>query len=78
MKKAWQVDAKMQNDANNIKKVCAEYIGSADPWLPLTPPDGWNYYHDRSRKIGWCFNPKVIKDDPIIWLNKPIKCKETI
>ena len=61
----FDVEVRKQNDAINIKKICAKYLRSVNPWLPINPQmplNKWNYYLDKSRKIGWCFNPKVSKN----------------
>ena len=52
-----------QLDLNRIQRTCAKYLGSIIPWKPLNSikkEQKWNYYHDQERKIGWCFNPKVL------------------
>jgi len=51
----------VKQDAMNKRRVCAKYIGSINPWLPVKPGlDVYNYYMDKSKKLGWCVNPKVI------------------
>ena len=58
------VEVRIQNDTVRIKKICEKYLGCVNPWLPLNQElqiKKWTYYHDKSRKLGWCFNPKVSK-----------------
>ena len=53
---------RMRSDLNRIEETCAKYLGTVIPWQPLNSikkQDKWNYYLDKSRKMGWCFNPKV-------------------
>ena len=63
-KDTFDVEKRIENDLENIKQACAKYIRSIHPWLPIEPQmpkTRWNYFRDKSRKIGWCFNPKVSK-----------------
>ena len=54
-------------DKQLIEKTCARYLGSLDPWLPVTPPKngicGMCYYIDEDNKRGYCVNAKVIDSD---------------
>ena len=51
-------------DKQLIEKTCARYLGSLDPWLPVTPPKhgicGMCYYIEENKKLGHCANAKVI------------------
>ena len=50
----------VKQDAMNKRRVCAKYLGSINPWLPVKPGlDVYNYFMDKSKKLGWCVNPKV-------------------
>jgi len=58
----YEISYRMAYDSNRIKVTCTKYLGTLIPWKPLNSvkdEDKWNYYHDKERKIGWCFNPKV-------------------
>ena len=55
-----KVERRNQADITNIQKVCAKYLGSINPWLPTKSKININnFYLDRGRSLGWCFNPKV-------------------
>ena len=44
----------------NQEKVCAKYLGSISPWLPVKPHLNIQYYYlDKTKKLGWCVNAKV-------------------
>ena len=44
----------------NQRKVCAKYLGSTIPWLPVKPRLNIQYYYlDKTKKLGWCVNAKV-------------------
>ena len=50
----------VEQDVINKRKVCAKFLGSINPWLPVKPGiDVLNYYIDKHKKLGWCVNPKV-------------------
>ena len=54
------IETRIQNDNINIQRVCAKYLGSAKPYLPIKPKiTVENYYLDNKTKLGWCVNPKV-------------------
>ena len=55
-----QIRKRIEIDNINIQKVCAKYLGSRDPWLPVKYRLGVKYYHlDKVKKLGWCVNLKV-------------------
>ena len=58
------IKERIKEDAKNQRKVCAKYLGSTNPWLPVKPHlNVQNYYLDTGKKRGWCVTPKV-SDDP--------------
>ena len=51
---------RIQEDNKNIRKVCAKYLDSKDPRLPIQPKSSIQYYFlDDIKKLGWCVNAKV-------------------
>ena len=55
-----EIEKRIEKDAINKQKVCAKYLGSINPWLPVKPKlNVYYYYLDRMRKLGWCVNAKV-------------------
>ena len=54
------IKLRIQEDNKNIRKVCAKYLDSKDPWLPIKPKSSVEYYFlDKPKKLGWCVNAKV-------------------
>ena len=54
------IKRRILSDKNKIEKVCAKYIGSHDPWLPVQPVKNvQHYYIDNDKKRGYCVNAKV-------------------
>ena len=40
--------------------MCAKYLGSIDPWLPVSPQRNVQFYYiDQNKKRGYCVNAKV-------------------
>jgi hypothetical protein len=57
------IKQRIEEYAINQRKVCAKYLGSANPWLPVKPHLNVQYYYlDNSKKLGWCVNAKVSHD----------------
>ena len=51
---------RIQEDNKKIRKACAKYLDSKDPWLPIQPKSSVQYYFlDEIKKLGWCVNAKV-------------------
>ena len=58
--KCKDIRERIKRDNSNIRKVCAKYLGSRNPWLPVKPNlNVYYYYLDKSKKLGWCVNAKV-------------------
>ena len=54
------IKLRIQEDNKNIRNVCAKYLDSKDPWLPIKPKSSVQYYFlDKTKKLGWCVNAKV-------------------
>ena len=57
------IKKRIEQYAINQRKVCAKYLGSTNPWLPVKPHTNVQYYYlDKSKKLGWCVNAKVSHD----------------
>lgn len=55
-----KIERRIQRDATNIQKVCAKYLGSVTPWLPIKSDiNVKNFYRDKDRNLAWCVIPKV-------------------
>ena len=55
-----EIRERIKRDNLNIRKVCAKYLGSRNPWLPVKPNlNVYYYYLDKVKKLGWCVNAKV-------------------
>ena len=54
------IERRIENDALHQRKICAKYLGSQSPLLPVKPNMNVNnFYVDKYKKLGWCVNPKV-------------------
>ena len=54
------IKERIKHYAINQRKVCAKYLGSTNPWLPLKPHLNVQYYYlDKNKRLGWCVNAKV-------------------
>ena len=54
------IKRRILSDNYKIEKVCAKYLGSHDPWLPVQPVKNvQHYYIDNDKKRGYCLNAKV-------------------
>ena len=54
------IKLRIQEDNKNIRNVCAKYLDSKDPWLPIKLKKSVQYYFlDQTKKLGWCVNAKV-------------------
>ena len=54
------IESRIQSDNSNIQRICAKYLGSTKPYLPIKPKiTVVNFYLDNKTKLGWCVNPKV-------------------
>ena len=55
-----KIEQRIEKDAFMKRKVCAKYLGSENPWLPVKPQLNVHYYYlDTNKKLGWCVNAKV-------------------
>ena len=55
-----EIHERIKRDNLNKRKVCAKYLGSPNPWLPVKPNlNVYYYYLDKVKKLGWCVNAKV-------------------
>ena len=55
------IKLRIQEDNKSIRNVCATYLDSKDPWLPIKPKPTVQYYFlDKTKKLGWCVNAKVL------------------
>ena len=77
------IKLRIQEDNKSIRNVCAKYLDSKHPWLPIKPKPTVQYYFlDKTKKLGWCVNAKVlifsymfINANLIIMRNIGQKCK---
>ena len=55
------IKLRIQEDNKSIRNVCAKYLDSKHPWLPIKPKPTVQYYFlDKTKKLGWCVNAKVL------------------
>ena len=55
------IKLRIQEDNKSIRNVCAKYLDSKYPWLPIKPKPTVQYYFlDKTKKLGWCVNAKVL------------------